>query len=51
VHFAAASRSGQLITRERNYGNLGRTQVRRASVIEALLMLGELASAEAAPAG
>ena len=51
VHFAAASRSGPMIAHERNYGDIGRTQVRRASVIEALAMLGELAAAEAAAAG
>jgi nicotinamide-nucleotide amidase len=46
VHFAAASRSGRLIQRERRYGDIGRAQVRRASVIEALAMLGELAGQE-----
>jgi hypothetical protein len=40
-----------MIAHERNYGDIGRTQVRRASVIEALAMLGELAAAEAAAAG
>jgi nicotinamide-nucleotide amidase len=43
VHFAAASRAGRLIHRERRYGEIGRAQVRRASVIEALAMLMELA--------
>ena len=46
VHFAAASRAGRLIARERNYGDIGRTQVRRASVIEALAMLHDLATTE-----
>ena len=46
VHFAAASRGGRLIQRERRYGDVGRAQVRRASVIEALAMLGELANQE-----
>ena len=32
VHFAAASRGGRLIAHERNYGDIGRAQVRRASV-------------------
>ena len=32
--------------RERRYGDIGRAQVRRASVIEALAMLGELAAQE-----
>src|SRR5262245_16668293 len=48
VHLAAASRSGQLIQRERKYGDIGRAQVRRACVIEALRMLGELAATEQA---
>jgi nicotinamide-nucleotide amidase len=46
VHFAAASRAGRLIHRERRYGEIGRVQVRRASVIEALAMLMELADPE-----
>jgi nicotinamide-nucleotide amidase len=51
VHFAAASRAGRLIARERNYGDIGRKQVRRASVIEALAMLHDLATTEAASSG
>ena len=43
VHFAAASRSGQLIHRERRFGDIGRAEVRRRSVLEALSMLTELA--------
>ena len=50
VHFAAASRTGRLIAHERNYGDIGRAHVRRASVIVALAMLGELAATETAPA-
>ena len=50
VHFAAAARTGRLIAHERNYGDIGRAHVRRASVIEALAMLGELAATEIAPA-
>jgi nicotinamide-nucleotide amidase len=46
VHFAGATRSGRLIRRERLYGEIGREQVRRAAVIEALAMLTELADAE-----
>src|SRR5258708_6723735 len=46
VHLAAASRGGRLIQRERAYGDMGRAQVRRACVIEALSMLGELAATE-----
>jgi nicotinamide-nucleotide amidase len=46
VHFGAASRLGQLIHRERRYGDIGRAQVRYASVIEALALLRELAERE-----
>src|SRR5262245_46991275 len=46
VHFGAASRGGQLIHHERRYGDIGRPQVRHASVIEALAMLRELAERE-----
>jgi nicotinamide-nucleotide amidase len=46
VHLAAASRNGRLIQHERKYGKIGRAQVRRASVFEALRMLGELAATE-----
>jgi nicotinamide-nucleotide amidase len=49
VHFAAAARSGALIHRERRYGDIGRAEVRLASVIEALAMLSELAAREPAP--
>ena len=45
VHFAAAARRGGLIHRERRYGDIGRSQVRNASVVEALDMLRELADA------
>ena len=46
VHFAAASRGGRLIHRERRYGDIGRAEVRRRSVLEALAMLSELATSE-----
>ena len=46
VHFAAASKRGGLIHREHRFGDIGRSQVRHASVIEALAMLRELAEAE-----
>jgi nicotinamide-nucleotide amidase len=49
VHLAAASRRGRLIHRERRYGDIGRAQVRRASVTDALAMLGELAAQEQPP--
>jgi nicotinamide-nucleotide amidase len=43
VHFAAASRGGRLIHRERRFGDIGRAEVRRRSVLEALALLTELA--------
>jgi nicotinamide-nucleotide amidase len=43
VHFAAAARGGAPIHRERRFGDIGRSQVREASVAEALTMLHELA--------
>jgi nicotinamide-nucleotide amidase len=46
VHLAAAARNGRLILEERRYGDIGRAQVRRASVIDALIMLGVLAGTE-----
>ena len=36
VHFAAAAKDGSLIHREKRYGDIGRSEVRRLSVIEAL---------------
>jgi nicotinamide-nucleotide amidase len=44
VHFAAARRDGRLILRERRFGDIGRAEIRRLSVIEALAMLDELTS-------
>jgi nicotinamide-nucleotide amidase len=43
VHFAAASRGRPLIHQERRFGEIGRASVRRASVLQALAMLRELA--------
>ena len=43
VHFGGAARRGRRLHRERRYGDIGRTQVRHASVLEALAMLRELA--------
>lgn len=43
VHFAAATRA-RLVQREKRYGDIGRSEVRRLSVIEALAMLVELAA-------
>jgi nicotinamide-nucleotide amidase len=47
VHFAAAARSGRMIHREARYGDIGRAQVRRAAVVQAIAMLRELAGIEA----
>ena len=44
VHFAAASRGGELNHREQRFGDIGRAEVRRLSVLEALAMLTELAT-------
>jgi nicotinamide-nucleotide amidase len=50
VHFAvAASRSGKLVHHEHHYGDIGRAQVRQASVLRALGMLHELADGEDFP--
>jgi nicotinamide-nucleotide amidase len=46
VHFAAASRGGQMVHDERDYGDIGRAQVRRASVERALALLREIAEQE-----
>ena len=43
VHFAAASRDGRLVARERQYGDIGRESVRGQSVAEALDLLEALA--------
>ena len=43
VHLAAASKRGELVHRERRFGDIGRAQVRQASVVEALAMLHALA--------
>src|SRR3954451_9253126 len=46
VHFAAASGGGRLIEQHQHFGDIGRAQVRRASVLQALAMLRELAQQE-----
>jgi len=43
VHFAAASRGGVLTHREMRYGDIGRAEVRRKSVLQALAMLRDVA--------
>jgi nicotinamide-nucleotide amidase len=42
VHFAAAARSGALTHKEMRYGDIGRAEVRRLSVLQALAMLKEM---------
>lgn len=42
VHFAAAARDGRLMHVEKRYGDVGRAEVRRRSVLQALAMLKEL---------
>jgi nicotinamide-nucleotide amidase len=49
VHFAAASSTGQLIHIERRFGDIGRSAVRQQSVLQALLMLRDLARDAAQP--
>jgi nicotinamide-nucleotide amidase len=46
VHFVAASRSGRLIHHDRRFGDIGRSEVRRQSVLQAMAMLRELAEKE-----
>jgi nicotinamide-nucleotide amidase len=46
VHFGGASRSGRIVNRDRKFGDIGRVNVRRASVVEALAILMELAEKE-----
>jgi nicotinamide-nucleotide amidase len=43
VHFAAAARSGALSHKEMRYGDIGRAEVRRLSVLQALAMLKAIA--------
>ncbi len=53
VYFCAASRRGRVIAHDRKYGDIGRANVRRESVLQALAMLQELAEKEepSLPAG
>jgi nicotinamide-nucleotide amidase len=44
VHFAASARDGRLIHREMRYGDIGRAEVRRKSVEEALAILEQMAN-------
>jgi nicotinamide-nucleotide amidase len=43
VHFAAAARSGKLTHAEMRYGDIGRSEVRHKSVLQALMMLKKMA--------
>lgn len=45
VHFAAANRGGVLQAQEMRYGDIGRAEVRRLSVLQALTMLKAMAAA------
>jgi nicotinamide-nucleotide amidase len=50
VHFAvAATRSGKLVHHEHRFGEIGRYEVRRLSVLRAISMLRELAKGEDFP--
>ncbi len=51
VHFAAAARGGKLVHAAKTYGDIGRTQVREASVAQALAMLHALAEQQQAHSG
>jgi nicotinamide-nucleotide amidase len=44
VHFSAAARDGRRLHREKRYGDVGRSAVRRAAVAEALALLELLAA-------
>ncbi|MFG1202858.1 nicotinamide-nucleotide amidohydrolase family protein [Xanthobacter aminoxidans] len=44
VHFACARRDGNVIHREKRFGEIGRAEVRRLSVLEALDLLRSAAS-------
>jgi nicotinamide-nucleotide amidase len=46
VYLCAASRSGRVIARDCRWGDIGRGEVRRKSVLQALSMLRELAEKE-----
>lgn len=46
VHFAAASRSGQLLTAEKRFGDIGRAGIRKQAVLQAFRMLHDLAERE-----
>ena len=43
VHFGGATRDGRLMHREQRYGDIGRSEIRRLAVLEALDLLRTLA--------
>ncbi len=47
VHFAVAAKTGRLSHVEQRYGDIGRSEVRRRSVLQALAMLDEFAQPSA----
>lgn len=42
VHFGASRRNGKTITREQRFGDLGRSEIRRRSILTALTMLEDM---------
>ena len=46
VHFAVASRSGRLVHAEKRFGDIGRAEIRKQSVLQAFRMLHDLAEGE-----
>jgi nicotinamide-nucleotide amidase len=46
VHFAAAGRNGEMLSRRRLFGNIGRERVRELSALEALALLTRLADSK-----
>jgi len=48
VHFAVASRSGRLVHAEKRFGDIGRAEIRKQSVLQAFRMLHDLAEGESA---
>ncbi len=46
VHFAAASRTGQFAHVEKRFGNPGRAEIRKRSVLQAFVILHDLAEKE-----
>jgi nicotinamide-nucleotide amidase len=46
VHFGGATRDGRLVHREQRYGDIGRSEIRRLAVLEALDLLRTLAASQ-----